>query len=301
MNRNNLRILLVGAVFVATAVTGLLLYSNSNNITSSVDTKVKISTSFYPLYEFTQQIAGSNAEVITVTPAGVEPHDFEPSPQQLAGIINSQLFVYIGGDLEPWVEKFIQENNVRSLRVTDGLVPEPDASDPHVWLSPMYAEQISEKISESLQQIDAKNAASYKELGQGYSVQLKQLDEEMMAGLKECATRTIVTAHDAFGYFGKRYNLEVIPVSGISPEDEPSAQSLADLSTLVRQKNVSTVFFETLTNPQLAETLAQEAGVKTAVLDPIEGITSEDQSEKAGYISSQKSNLQSLRLALSCK
>jgi zinc transport system substrate-binding protein len=301
MSRNKPRIIVAGIMLAAAAVVGWFLYSNSNNISNSVDTKVKISTSFYPLYEFTQQVVGTNADVATVTPAGVEPHDFEPSPQQLAGIIDSQLFIYIGGELEPWVEKFIQENNVRSLRVTDGLVPESDARDPHVWLNPDYAQQIAGKITDTVQQIDSQNTESYKELGQNYILKLKELDEEMMSGLQDCASRTIVTAHDAFGYFGKRYNLEVIPVSGISPEDEPSAQNLAALSTLVRQKNVSTVFFETLTDPQLAETLAKEAGVQTAVLDPIEGIESEDQAEESGYISAQKSNLQALRLALSCK
>lgn len=311
---------IVSVISVIAVIAGIVIYSNSNNKSrqqTSVDT-TRVITSFYPLYDFARQVGGNKISVTNITPPGAEPHDYEPNPQELAKATQASLFVYAGGeDFEPWSEKFVSENSVVSLKVDAVTVSESAknfdvdngldaglqliADDPHFWLDPMLSWLAVQNISNKLAEVDPSNAAYYQSQAAAYQSLLTQLDSEFQAGLKNCQSRTIVTAHEAFGYLGKRYNLDVIPIAGISPEEEPSAAALATLTKIIKDKQVTTIFFETLTSPQLANTLATETGAKTAVLDPIEGISNEDQTKGKDYIAVQRENLAALRTALSCR
>jgi zinc transport system substrate-binding protein len=175
------------------------------------------------------------------------------------------------------------------------------AVNPHVWLDPVRAQAQVEAIRAGFARIDPANAAAYAANAQAYRARLAALDAAFASGLKQCARRDIVTTHAAFSYVARRYGLTQIPISGLEPESEPSPADLAALVKQVKERKVQYVFFETLVSPKLAETLAREVGAKTLVLNPIEGLTKEEQAAGKNYVSLMEENLRSLRTALECK
>ena len=282
--------------------------------------------SFYPLYEFSRQVAGDRAEVISLIPSGVEPHDWEPSPQDVVRVQKAKLFVYNGAGLEPWVDKLLRDAKAKGVvvvraservalitgegqatstarRAKSGAKPKGDmhAVNPHVWLDPVRAQAQVEAIRAGFAKIDPPNAAAYAANAQAYRARLAALDAAFASGLKQCARRDIVTTHAAFSYVARRYGLTQIPISGLEPESEPSPADLAALVKQVKERKVQYVFFETLVSPKLAETLAREVGAKTLVLNPIEGLTKEEQAAGKNYVSLMEENLRNLRTALDCK
>ena len=282
-------------LFIVLSAAGVI-WLKSGKPAPSVAAKPVIAASFYPLYDMTRTIGGEDVTVTSITPSGAEPHDFEPAADQLAAINQAAGFVYVGGVLEPWADKYAATQPTRLLQIL------PDATDDaHFWLDPqLVAEDVVPKITTLLQMIDPANATVYASRANQYVGDLKQLDADFKSGLAQCRSRTIITSHDAFRYLAKRYNLEEVPIAGVSPEAEPDAASLAELTALVKEKAVTTIFFETLVSSRLADTIAKETGAQTAVLDPIEGIANEDQSQTS-YIDLQRSNLDSLRRGLACQ
>lgn len=274
--------------------------------------------SFYPLYEFSKQVAGDRAEVVTLVPVGVEPHDWEPSPQDVVRMQKAKLFVYNGAGLEPWVEKLLRDakaKGVVAVRTTERVAlltgeshgHDPaqkggaHAVDPHVWLDPVRAQTQVEAIRAGLAKVDPANAATYASNAQAYRSKLAALDAAFASGLKQCARREVVTTHAAFSYMARRYGLTQISISGLEPDSEPSPADLAALVKQVKERKVRYVFFETLVSPKLAETLAREVGAKTLILNPIEGLTKEEQAAGKNYVSVMEENLRNLRTALDCK
>lgn len=306
---------------VLLTLVGIALFMISNRQNSSRDSSKPLAVaSFYPLNEFTRSLAGERMEVTTITPSGTEPHDFEPTPQQLAALKNAQVFVYIGGNFEPWSDDAPAGSQTQKVKVTipadatmetDGdsthaQETEADhsehADDAHFWLDPhMVAEYVLPAITKALQAADPQGAQYYEGKLSEYTAAMRALDTAFTTGLQTCQRRTVVTAHDAFRFMAKRYNLEVLPIAGISPEQEPDAAALAQVSRLVSEKGITTIFFETLTSPRLAETIAKQTGAQTAVLDPIEGLKADGQDEAADYQTIQRQNLQNLRTALACQ
>src|SRR6185369_16467104 len=134
-----------------------------------------------------------------------------------------------------------------------------------------------------------------------YKTKLTELAGRFEQGLATCQLRTIVTSHAAFGYLAKRYNIDVESIAGVSPEVEPSAAKLAELSALVKSKGIKYVFFESLVPTRLADTIAAETGAKTLVFDPIEGVSDAAQKQGKNYITIQEQNLANLRTALACQ
>jgi zinc transport system substrate-binding protein len=282
--------------------------------------------SIYPLYDFARNVAGDRAEVASLVPAGVEPHDWEPSPQDLVQLQRARLFVYNGAGLEPWVDKLardIRGSGVVVVNATEGLplmaaprgahdrqdhkqasgnskVREP-AQDPHVWLDPILAKAQVERIRDGLASADPANAASYAERARAYMAKLDALDAAFQSGLRDCARRDVVVSHAAFAYLTGRYRLFMLPVMGLAPESEPSPAELAALVRLARRRQVKYVFFETLVNAKLAETLAREVGARTLVLNPVEGLTREQAAAGASYLTLMEENLKNLRTALECR
>ena len=288
--------------------------------------KPLVVASFYPLYEFSRQVAGDHAEVVSLVPMGVEPHDWEPSPPDVVRVQKAKLFVYNGAGLEPWVEKLLRDAKARGtvvVRATERVAlisgdrpghehkhaPKPGASskgdkhavDPHVWLDPVRAQAQVEAIRAGLAKVDPPNAPAYATNAQAYRTKLAALDAAFASGLKQCARREFVTTHSAFTYPARRYGLTQIPIQGVERESEPSPADLAALVKQVKERKVQYVFFETLVSPKLAETLAREIGAKTLVLNPIEGLTKEEQAAGKTYVSLMEENLRNLRTALDCQ
>lgn len=270
--------------------------------------KLPVVTSFYPLYFFAKEIGGDKADVHNITPAGAEPHEYEPTAQDIARIENSKLLV-INGALEAWAPQVLQtlDTNV-TLYVTAGeavmtqntVEGGEEIRDPHVWLSPALAQNMADKISAGYEQVDPANAAYYRANADALKAKLAALDSEYQTGLAQCERRDFITSHAAFGYLASLYSLNQVSISGVSPEMEPSSQELAAITRFAREKDVKYIFFESLTSPKLAETLATEVGAQTLVLNPLEGLTDEEMAAGKDYFTEMRANLENLKVALEC-
>lgn len=263
---------------------------------------VKISASFYPLAEFARQVGGENVKVTTITPGATEPHDFEPSPKDILKISSSDIFIFNGAKFDPWADELISlldKKSVKTINMTRRLIP--DAKDPHVWLDPILAKKSSEIIRDELKLIDPTNNDVYDINTKKYTDELLDLDERYKSGLKNCDLREAFTSHGAFGYIADRYNINIISISGVSPDKEPSVKELAEITKLAKLKNVEHVFSEPLASSKLAETVANEIKAELLELNPVESITKEQEERGENYISMMDDNLSNLRKALKCK
>ena len=267
--------------------------------TSGGDGKPQVVASFYPLQYVAEQVVGDHADVTNLTKPGVEPHDLELSPRQTADLSEAEVVFYEKG-LSPAVDEAIGNDApeqtvdaaaVVRLRRGDGGV------DPHFWLDPTLLARTATAFSTAMQKADPDHAADYRRNAAALQDKLAGLDAETRTALADCRIRTLVVSHDAFEYFGRRYGLTVDAIAGLSPDAEPSAKRLSELADQVRKDGVTTVFSETLVSPRVAETLAGEAGVRTAVLDPLEGLAKGSDED---YLSLMRANVKALRTAGDC-
>ncbi len=290
------------------AVVGLgTAYAVHRNETPASNNTLSVVASFYPLYNFAQEVGGSHVTVTNTTPAGAEPHDYEPAPRDLVRAQNAQVFIYDGGTLEPWVNKFL--GGYRHVPVkasehinlhTATIEGQSGVKDPHFWLDPVLAQTIVRNIERGLIQADPNHRDDYTKNANAYVAKLKQLDADFAQGLASCQQHQIITSHEAFGYVASRYGFTATAIAGISPDEEPSAGKLAELATLAKREHINYIFFESLVSPRLADTIAQESGAKTIVFDPLEGLTHEAQTQGKNYLTVQRENLANLRTALAC-
>jgi zinc transport system substrate-binding protein len=254
--------------------------------------KESVVASFYPLAYAAEVIGGAGAEVTNLTPPGTEPHDLEVSPSDVAEIREADLVLLLGRDFQPQLEQAVGDReNVLRLLDTPGLAVHPNG-DPHVWLDPLRYARIVAWIGEAL----GRKAAATQFAGR-----LRELDGEFRRGLADCQRRDVVTSHEAFGYLAERYGLRQIAITGLSPEAEPEPGRLREVVDLVHERGVTTVFFETLVSPRIAETVARETGADTAVLNPIEGLTDAQAARGDDYFSLMRQNLRALERGLGCR
>ena len=306
MDKKYLLGLIIGIVFVGI----LTLVINNAQKPTVKSNKLQVTTSFYPLYFFSSQIGGDKANVVNITPAGAEPHDYEPTAQDIAQIENSKLLVLNGGGLEAWGDN-IQKNidpqkttvviagqNLTNQKVLEN---EQNVIDPHVWLSPQLAKEMVDKITESFIAVDSTNTEFYQANANTLKTKLDNLDSEYKQGLSSCSEKNIITSHAAFGYLATSYGLNQVSITGLSPDAEPSPAQLADIVKFAKANNVKYIFFESLISPKLANTIATEVGAKTLVLNPIEGLSNDEISQGNNYLTEMQNNLANLRTALQCK
>jgi zinc transport system substrate-binding protein len=259
--------------------------------TSGTTGNETVVASFYPLAYAAEEVGNGAVDVENLTPPGAEPHDLEVSPQDVAAIREADLVLLLGDGFQPQLEDAAGTGkNVLRLLDTPGLGLHPDG-DPHVWLDPIRYAKIVGRIGQALHEPDA--AARLQ-------ARLRDLDGEYRTGLAHCERREIVTSHEAFGYLAERYGLEQVAITGLSPEVEPEPAKLQHVVELVRERGVTTIYFETLVSPRIAETVARETGARTAVLNPIEGLTENEVSKGENYFSLMRANLRSLREGLGC-
>ena len=254
---------------------------------------LEVTVGFYP-YEFVaERVGGNDVGVTNLTAPGGEPHDLELSPRQVAELQESDLVVYSRG-VQPAVDEAVEQAAAdRSLDVLTAV--ELREADPHVWLDPTRLATIAGAVADRLGELSDRGDA-FERRAQELAADLKELDAEMRAGLADCERRTIVTSHDAFGYLAEAYDLEQVSLSGLSPEDEASPKRLAEVARFAKEEGVTTIFFEELVSPQVAESLAREVGAQAAALDPLEGPPAD-----GDYVSAMRSNLEALRAALDCR
>ncbi|MFJ9695427.1 metal ABC transporter substrate-binding protein [Kitasatospora sp. NPDC101183] len=298
----------------ATALTGALVLTacGGDSSAKSGSGKLKVVASFYPMEFLAQQIGKDHVEVTDLTAPGVEPHDLELTAKQVAAVQKADAIVYLKG-LQPTVDQAVGQSSAKAkIDATaasplvdhhldegteggDGHKHDGPAGDPHIWLDPTRYASIAKSVGAEFAKADPSHADEYKKNTDDLVTRLGALDQEFQAGLKDVKSKTFVTSHAAFGYLADHYGLTQVAINGVDPESEPTPARLAEVQKAAKDNGVTTIFFETLVSPKLADTVAKDLGLKTAVLDPLEGV--KDPS-KDDYLSVMKQNLANLRAAL---
>ena len=274
-------------------------------------TRLQVVTSFYTLYEFTKAVGGDKIDLTTLIPFGVEPHDWEPSPQKISQLQNADLIIYNGIGFDSWLKDRIDKSKL--VDVSDGvhlieLQQEDKEStnvkssfDPHIWLDPIIAKNISKSISSYLIKLDPTNSDYYKQNTDRFVEQLDLLDDHIKKSLSDCKLNEFISFHEAFQYLANRYGLTQYSVQGLSPEGEILPQQISKIISLAKNLNISTIYSEDLRDPRLAEILASEIpNGNVLVLSPIEGIDKVEQENNISYIDKMKTNINNLAVGLGC-
>ncbi len=275
------------------------------------DGTISVVASFYPLAYAAAQIGDGRVEVTNLTPPGVEPHDLELSPDDLEAIAGADVVLFAGGGFQPSIEEAVETAAtgivVDVLEGVDLRPPtvEDDAGplegDPHEWLDPAIYADIGDRVAAALRMADdAADGPGFDRAAEAFRRRLSALDRDFREGLADCATRVMITSHGAFGYLAAAYDLEPQPIAGLSPASEPDPRRIAELADEARAAGVRTIFTEELVSPELAETLAAEAGIDTAVLSPLEALTEEQLEAGEDFMSVMRRNLETLRDGLDC-
>jgi periplasmic solute binding protein len=311
--------ILVLATVATLAFSGCASNTSTTDTTSTAAGTTKVSVAFYPLEYAATKVGGDKVSVTNLTLPGQEPHDLELSPQQIASLEEADLVVYLKG-FQPAVDKAVEQSSAKhKLDLSQVIQLHPATedhdheseekeseehdhdhgdTDPHFWLDPTLEAKAAGAVADELSKIDASNKATYEANAKTLTDDLTSLDGEYKSGLANCRVKTIITTHAAFGYLAERYGLEQIGISGISPNAQPSPARIAKVQEEAKEHGVSTIFFETLTSDEVAQAIAGDLGLKTAVLDPIEGIT--DASAGQDYPAVMRANLATLKQANGC-
>lgn len=263
--------------------------------------KLQVVATFYPLAYFAEQIGGDLVEVITIVPPGTEPHEYEPTPQDLVKLYTADVVLVNGNGIDPWASKIVDDlrkQGIRTVQMSDDI-ESIGLADPHFWLDPLLAKQTAHLIGQSLS-LRLQNSETLEYQLRRFETRLDELHEQYQTGLAQCKQREFVTTHEAFAYLARRYALTQHSISGVSIDEDPSPQTMAEISDLVKQKGITTIFFETLVSPKAAQAIATETGAQTAVLNPIEGVTSEEVQAGKDYVQLMQENLLHLKTALQC-
>lgn len=283
----------------------------SSNLSNN-NSKLKVSTSFYPLEFITKEIGGSLVDVKNITPAGSEPHEYEPTQQQIIDIQSADLLLLNGAGLESWTSKIDQASSKpktildlsKNFQLSELEEDGQKVQDPHIWLSPNNYIKMTNLVSTSLQQNQSsQNQTIIQNNTKSLVSKLESLSNKYKTKLNplNCKNTKFITNHDAFNYLAKDYGLEAISISGLSPEAEPTAKELTDLAKIIKLNDIRYVFTETIASPKLAETLAKEVGISTLEMNPLEGLSEEEITSGKNYINIMEKNLQNLAIALECK
>lgn len=304
---------------VLLAACAALLLGGCTSADAGSDGRMPVTAAFYPLQFVAERVGGEHVRVTSLTKPGVEPHDLELTPRAVGELARAESVVYLAG-FQPAVDAAVRTQAADAAvdvtpaaRLTLSAGDEhagesaqehadhasDSAADPHFWLDPTRLADVATAVADDLARRDPANAADYRANAAALVADLDRLDAEFRTGLAQCRTRELVTGHAAFGYLADRYDLHQEGVAGVSPDMEPDAATLRDLSAHVRDAGVSTVYSESLVSPALAETVAREAGAEVAVLDPLEGIT--DASRGRDYLEVMRANLATLRTGQDCR
>ncbi len=286
-----------------------------NNADQSTSGKLKVYTSFYPLYDFARKVGGDKVDVTNLVPAGTEPHDWEPATTDILSLEKGDILIYNGAGMEHWVDQVtssLENKNLVLVEASDGLTlleggeeeeeehddAEGSGYDPHVWLSIRNAKKEMENIKNAFVKADPDNSDYYEENYTKYAAGFDELDQKFTSELSAAANKDIVVAHKAFAYLCADYGLNQVAIEGLAADSEPDAKRMAEIIEFAKSNNINTIFFEELVSPKVAETIASEIGAKTDVLNPLEGLTQEQLNTGEDYLSVMEENLEALLKAL---
>lgn len=261
--------------------------------------KVKVVAAFYPLAYAAQQVGGDAVAVTTLTPPGVEPHDLELTPSQVAQLQDADIVLYVPGFMPAVDQAVAQQAAGRAVDASAGIAPLTidGAADPHVWLDPENMTVIGANTATAITRANPGKTSEVQANAAAFEGRMATLNQQFSTSLSSCKVKDLVVSHAAFGYLARAYGFTQVPIAGLSPETEPSPARIAEVSDLVRNDGVTTVYYETLVDPKVAETVAKESGARTSVLDPIEGLT---EGSDQTYQSLMEANLKALVAGQGC-
>jgi zinc transport system substrate-binding protein len=292
------------SMHVAFAV-NVSINSTTSNSTDANHSKLKIVASFYPIYEFVKRVGGNNVNITTLIPIGVEPHNFEPTIQQIQNAESADLIIYNGAGLEKWIDKIDSKFKVDASQGLNFLKGNDSESagtyDPHVWLDPVLAEKEVENIRDALVKVDPANSQYYQSNADKFIAELNNLDNKIKTELTTCDKKDFIAFHNAFTYFANRYGLNQHSILGITPEGEILPQRLQEIIQSARDLGLNIIYSEDLVDPRSAEVIAQEIpNGKVLILSPIEGINAEEQKAGIGYLDKMNEDIDNLKIGLQC-
>jgi zinc transport system substrate-binding protein len=255
--------------------------------------KIPVAATILPLADFCRNLGGDRVEVQTLIPPGASPHAFEPAPSVIARAGRARVFVYIGAGLEPWAERLLHSRETRGLTVVEAAAGIPllqeaehhheeaeaheaehhhhEGGNPHIWLDPVLAKEICRRIAAALVKVDRGHASEYEANLKTYLSSLDALDQEYRTQINTWRLKSFISFHPAFSYLAKRYGLKQVGVMELAPGREPTPRHLQDIIAAVRRYGIRVIFAEPQLNPRAAEVIAQEAGVRVLMLDPMGG------------------------------
>ena len=263
--------------------------------------KPQIYTSFYAIYDFTKEIAGDYADVYNMVPPGTEPHDWEPTVQDMAKLNSADIVFYNGLGMESWIDKVkssIIDSEVRFEELSLGVPVDENGTDPHIWLDPHNAKIMCKNILDTLCETDPDNKAIYEVNYNNYMVSLDSLDKSYTDTISDLSNKNIVVSHEAYSYLCNAYGLTQTAIDGISADSEPSPEKMMELINFVKENNIKYIFYEELVSKKTAETLASETGTQLLPLNPFEGLTDEEIANGENYITVMEKNLENIKTAL---
>ncbi|MFV0400480.1 MAG: metal ABC transporter substrate-binding protein [Oscillospiraceae bacterium] len=313
----------LSAMLIVCCLVLTLLAGCGNSRPQREEGKILVYASFYTVYDFAQKIGGDRAQVVCIMKPGAEPHDWEPTPQDRAGLEEADVFVYNGAGIDGWAESLLSGLDGKGLKivkttanvqllqydadsVTLGAGEEEDdhdhedeahdhgENDPHTWLYPENARLEMRAIADGLKEADPDNAEYYESNYSLWAAECGKLDEAYRQGLGPLTQRSIVVSHAAYGYLCNAYGLEQVAVQGFSPDAEPSPKKMAEVIDFINENGVKAIFFEEAASPAVAEAVSRETGVEVLVLNPVESLGQEQQEAGEDYFSVMEQNLETL-------
>ncbi|MER2227022.1 MAG: metal ABC transporter substrate-binding protein [Carnobacterium sp.] len=307
----------IGLMTLASIVMMLVIGCGNQENTQPETDKLNVVTTFYPMYDFTKNVAGDEAEVTLLLEAGTDTHGYEPSAKEVAAISDADVFVYNSEEMEVWVSSVLESidtENTVIVNASEGISFLESAEeehhdeneeeghhhevDPHIWLDPVLAQEEVTNIKEGLVTADPENEKIYETNATQYNEKLQALNQEFTNAFNDATKRVFVTQHAAFAYLANRYDLEQVSIAGISTEEEPSPAKLAELQDYINANDIHYIYYAETSSSKIAETLANETGTELEILNPIEGITTEDQEKGTDYIQLMKNNLAALQKSI---
>jgi zinc transport system substrate-binding protein len=296
---------------IAVAIAAGIIAVSSAPAAVPEDGRAKVVASFFPLYDFTLNVAGDRADVTVFIPSGIEPHDWEPTPQNVAQAESADLLIYNGAGFESWIADINPRNAVDAtagLELLEAMEEheeeeehEGEEFDPHVWLDPVLAKHQVSAIRDGLVRVDQDNADYYRDNAAKYLAELDELDAFIRAELSSCEKTDFIAFHSAFSYFSKRYGLTQHAIQGLAPEGEVLPQRIQQVKNLANELGIDVIYSEELVDPRLAQVIAGEIpNGRVLVLSPLEGLDAEEERNGVGYIDKMRENVENLKVGLKC-
>jgi zinc transport system substrate-binding protein len=307
--RNHIIIIAVAIAVVAiVAAAAVYIESNSSNSQTQQGT-INVLTTFYPIFDFTQNVAGDKVNVTLLVPMTTDVHDFNPTPSDIEKVASADVLIYNGAGLEPWINQLVAAANNPKLVVIDAsqgitLIPvsqefqkNNQTVDPHVWLDPVLAEQEVENILQGLIKVDPKDQQYFTANAQAYEAKLDQLNSQIINETANVQTRVFITFHEAFAYFANQYNLTQVPISGPF-EEEPTPSDIQNVITAINQYHLCYVGYESLENPAISQSIASQTNATLIQMNPIEGLTTAEQAAGMNYLTLMQQDVANIVMAL---